>query len=61
MEMEGIKETKSKAILGMGKLGKRIGTTDTIITNRIQETKEIIVNVQYTVEEINTSVKKQKI
>lgn len=36
MEIEAIKKTQTEAILEIGNLGKRIGTTDTSITIRIQ-------------------------
>jgi hypothetical protein len=39
----------------MGNLGKRTGTTDPSITNRIQEMKERISNIGDTIEEINIS------
>jgi hypothetical protein len=36
MEIEAIKKTQTKGILKMVNLGKRTGTTDASITNRIQ-------------------------
>jgi uncharacterized coiled-coil protein SlyX len=44
----------------MENLGKRIGTTDTSITNRIQEMEERISGIEDTIEEIDTLVKKKK-
>jgi hypothetical protein len=41
----------------MENLGKRTETTDTRITNRIQEMKERILSVEDTREEIDTLVK----
>ena len=41
----------------MENLRKRIGTTDTSITNRIQEMEERISGVEDTIEDIDTSVK----
>ena len=41
----------------MENLGKRTGTTDASITNRIQEMGERISDVEDTIEETDTSVK----
>jgi uncharacterized coiled-coil protein SlyX len=57
MTIEAIKKTQMKGILEMENLGKRTGTTDTRITNRIQEIEKRISNVCDTIKEINTSVK----
>ena len=51
MEIESIKKTQTEGILEMKNLGKRTGTTDASITNRIQETEEIISDVEDTIEE----------
>lgn len=37
LEIELIKKTRTEGMLEMENLGKRTGTTDAIITNRIQE------------------------
>jgi hypothetical protein len=42
VEIEAIKETQTEDILEMENLGKRRGTTDAGMTNRIQEMKERI-------------------
>ena len=42
---------------GMENLGKRTGTTDVRITNRIQEMGERISGTEDTIEDIDTSVK----
>ena len=42
IEIEAIKKTYTEGILEMENLGKRTGTTDTSITNRIQEMEERI-------------------
>ena len=42
MEIEAIKKTQTEEILEMENLGKRTGTTDASITNRIQEMEERI-------------------
>jgi uncharacterized coiled-coil protein SlyX len=41
----------------MGILGKRTGTADISISNRIQEMEERISGVEDTIEEMNTSKK----
>ena len=56
-DMEAIKETQTETILEMGNLGKRIGTADIRIINRIQEMKKTISGIKDTTEEIDTSVK----
>ena len=53
MEMEAINETQTERILDMENLGKRTGTTDASITNRIQER---ISGIKAKIE-IGTSVK----
>ena len=57
MEIEAIKKTQTEGILEMENLGKRIGTTDTNMANRIQERKKRILGVEDTIEEINELVK----
>jgi hypothetical protein len=44
-------------MLEVENLGKRTGTTDAIITNRIQEMEERISDIEDTVEEIDPPVK----
>ena len=56
-EMEAIKKTQIETILEMENLGKRTGTTDVSITNRIQEMEERISDVEDTIEESDISVK----
>ena len=46
MEIEAIKKTQVEATLEMENLGKRTGTTDASITNRIQEMEERISGVE---------------
>ena len=46
-----------KEILEIENLGKRTGTTDTSIINRIQEMEEKISSAEGTIEEINASFK----
>jgi len=51
------KKVQMEATLGLENLGKRTGTTDTSIINRIQEIEERILGIEDTIEEFNTSVK----
>ena len=53
MKIEAIKKTQMEATLDMENIGKRIGTTETSITNRIQEMEERISSVENTIEEID--------
>ena len=43
----------------MKTLGKKTGTSETSITNRIQEIEERISNTEDTIEEINSLIKEQ--
>ncbi|ERE69648.1 serum amyloid A-3 protein [Cricetulus griseus] len=56
-EIETIKKAESEGKLEIEKLGKRSGTTDVSITNRIQEMEERISGVEDTLEEIDSSTK----
>ena len=47
MEIEAIKKTQTEAILEMENIGKGTGTTDTSITNNIQEMEEKIRHTTY--------------
>ena len=47
-EMEAMKKTQSEGWLDMENLGKRTGTTETRITNRIQEIEERISDAEDT-------------
>jgi hypothetical protein len=58
IEIEAIKKSQMEAILEMENLGKRTGTIDTSSTNRIQKMEERISGIKDTIEEINTSIKK---
>ena len=57
-EMEVMKKTQIKGWLDMENLGKRTGTTETSITNRIQEIEERISDTEDTIEEINSLIEK---
>ena len=49
-EMEAMKKTQTKDCLDMENLGKQTGTTETSITNRIQETEETISDAEDTID-----------
>jgi hypothetical protein len=58
MEVETIKKSQKETTLEIENLGKRSGVIDGSITNRIQEIEEIISGAEYTIENIDTTVKK---
>ena len=55
--MEVMKKTQTERWLDMENLGKRTGTTETSITNRIQEIEERISGIEDTIEEIDSLIK----
>ena len=59
-EVDTIKKTQSEATLEIETLGKKHGTIDASINNRIQEIEEKISGVEDTVEQIDKSVKNSK-
>ena len=56
-EMEAMKKTQNEAWLDMENLGKRTETTESSITNRIQEIEERISESEDTIEKINAQIK----
>ena len=56
-EMEAMKKTQTENWLDMENLGKRTETTESSITNRIQEIEERISDSEDTIEKINALVK----
>ena len=50
IEIEAIKKSQMEAILEMENLGKRTGTAEVSITNRIQEMEERISGIEDTIE-----------
>ena len=56
-EMEVMKKTQTEGRLDMENLGKQTETTETSITNRIQETEERILDAKDTIEKINALIK----
>jgi chromosome segregation ATPase len=57
MEVDTIKKTQSKARLEIETLGKKSGTIDVNISNRIQEMKERISGAEDSIENISTTIK----
>ena len=55
--MEAMKKTQNENRLDMENLGKRAETTESSITNRIQEIEERISDSEDTIEKINALVK----
>ena len=56
-EMEAMKKTQTEGWLDMENLGKWTETTETSITNRIQEIEEQISDSEDTIEKINALIK----
>ncbi|KAL6093181.1 hypothetical protein STEG23_008035 [Scotinomys teguina] len=57
IEIETIKKTQSEGRLEIENLTKGTGTTDTSITNRMQEMEQRISDAEDTIEKIDSSVK----
>jgi uncharacterized coiled-coil DUF342 family protein len=57
MEVETIKKTQRKTTLEIETLGKKSGTIDMSISNRIQETEERISGVEDSIENMGTTIK----
>ena len=56
-EVDTIKKTQSKAIVEIETLGKKSGTIDASISNRIQEMEERISGAEDSIENISTTIK----
>jgi chromosome segregation ATPase len=56
-EVDTIKKTQSEAMLEIETLGKKSGTMDASIRNRIQEMEERISGAEDSIENINTTIK----
>ena len=56
-EVDTIKKTQSEATLEIETLGKRSGTIDVSISNRIQEMEERISGAEDSIENIGTTIK----
>jgi hypothetical protein len=59
MEVETIKKSQRKTIQEKENLGKKSGSIDASITNRIQEMEERISGVEDSIENIDTTKKMQ--
>ena len=57
IEIKEIKKTQTKGTWEIESLGKRLGTTETSITNRIQEIEERISGAEDTIKEIESLIK----
>ena len=57
VETETTKETQNEATLKIKILGKKTGTTDVSIPNRIQELEEKILGIEDIIEDMNISKK----
>jgi uncharacterized coiled-coil protein SlyX len=57
MKTESIKKLQRETTLEMENLGKRSGVIDASINNRIQEIEERISRAEYTIENIDTTIK----
>jgi predicted HNH restriction endonuclease len=60
-EVETIKKTQSEATLEIETLGKKCGTIDGSINNRIQEMEERNSGAEDSIEKMGTAIKKCKI
>ena len=56
-EVDTIKKTQSEATLEIEPLGKKSGTIDVNISNRIQEMEERISGAEDSIENIRTTIK----
>ena len=56
-EVDTIKKTQSEAMLEIETLGKKSGTIDLSISNRIQEMEERISGAEDSIENIGTTIK----
>jgi predicted nucleic acid-binding Zn-ribbon protein len=56
-EVDTIKKIQSEAMLEIETLGKKSGTTDASISNRIQEIEETISGAEDSIENIGTTIK----
>ena len=57
MEIETIRKSQMEATLEMENKGKRSGAAHASFPSRIPETEEKISGIEYTLEEIHTTVK----
>jgi predicted nucleic acid-binding Zn-ribbon protein len=57
MEVETIKKSQRETTLEIENLGKKSGTIDSSITNRLKEIEERISGAEDTIENIDTTIK----
>jgi cell division protein FtsL len=57
MEVETMKKTQRETALEIKTLGKKSGTIDTSISNRIQEMEERISGIEDAIENMDTTIK----
>jgi hypothetical protein len=57
MEVETIKKSQRETILEIEILGKKSGKTDVSINNRIQEMEERISGTEYSIENMDTTIR----
>jgi chromosome segregation ATPase len=57
IEVKTIKKTQKETTLEIETLGKKPGTTDASISNRIQEMEKIISDAEDSIENIGTTIK----
>ena len=60
MEVETIKKTQRETTLEIETLGKKSGTIDVSISNRIQEMEERISGAEDSIENMDTTIKENK-
>ena len=59
-EVDTIKKTQSEATVEIETLGKKSGTIDASISNRIQEMEERISGAEDSIENMDTTIKKMQ-
>ena len=59
-EIDTIKKTQSKATLEIENLGKKSGTIDASISNRIKEMQESVSGAEDSIENIGTTIKENE-
>ena len=60
MEVETIKKTQRETTLEIEVLGKKSGTIDVSISNRIQEMEERMSGAEYSIESMDTTIKENE-
>jgi hypothetical protein len=60
LEVETMKKSKRKTTLETQNLGKKLGTIDVSISNRIQEMEERISGTEDSIESMDTTIKENE-